>query len=39
VSVRDLVSLLKEAGFMVSDSGAVGIRNLQFVLATNPCRV
>lgn len=34
VSAHDVVSLLSEAGFSVIESGAVGIRDLQFVFAT-----
>jgi ubiquinone/menaquinone biosynthesis C-methylase UbiE len=34
VSARDLIALLSEAGLTVIESGAVGIRDLQFILAT-----
>ena len=36
VSVRDIVTLLSEAGLKIVESGSVGIRDLQFVLATVP---
>jgi hypothetical protein len=31
--VHDIVTLLSEAGLQVVESGAVGVRNLNFVLA------
>jgi ubiquinone/menaquinone biosynthesis C-methylase UbiE len=34
VDVHDIVTLLSEVGFQVVESGAVGVRNLNFVLAT-----
>lgn len=37
VSLRDLIALLQEAGLTVIESGAVGIRDLQFVLAQPTC--
>jgi ubiquinone/menaquinone biosynthesis C-methylase UbiE len=37
VKLRDLITLLSEAGLTIVDSGAVGIRDLQFVLAMAPC--
>jgi len=37
VSVRDIIALLSEAGLTSIESGSVGIRDLQFVLATAAC--
>jgi 2-polyprenyl-3-methyl-5-hydroxy-6-metoxy-1,4-benzoquinol methylase len=37
VSARDIIALLGESGLAVIESGPVGIRDLQFVLATAPC--
>ena len=34
----DIIALLNEAGFETIESGPVGVRDLQFVLATNPSR-
>lgn len=34
VDVRDIVTLLSDAGFAIVESGAVGVRDLNFVLAT-----
>lgn len=39
VSQLDLINILKEEGFTIVENGAVGIRDLQSVLATNPCCV
>jgi ubiquinone/menaquinone biosynthesis C-methylase UbiE len=36
VSRRDMMALLSEAGLTEIDSGAVGMKDLQFVLATSP---
>ncbi|MPZ30244.1 MAG: methyltransferase domain-containing protein [Rhodospirillales bacterium] len=36
VSLRDIAALLSEAGLTTVESGAVGMRDLQFVLATAP---
>jgi ubiquinone/menaquinone biosynthesis C-methylase UbiE len=36
VALRDLVSLLSDAGLSIVESGPVGVRDLQFVLATAP---
>jgi hypothetical protein len=36
VNLRDLTALLREAGFQPVESGAVGISDLQFVLAVVP---
>ena len=33
----DIIALLNEAGFETIESGPVGVRDLQFVLAANPC--
>ena len=37
VNLHDLTALLTEAGFMTVKSGAVGIGDLHFVLASAPC--
>ncbi len=37
VNLHDLVALLTEAGLNIVESGAVGIGDLQFVLASAPC--
>lgn len=37
VSLRDLAALLSEVGLNSVESGAVGIRDLQFILAAAPC--
>lgn len=37
VSARDIVALLDQAGLKTIESGPVGIRDLQFVLAAAPC--
>src|SRR5438876_1524162 len=34
VRARDVVSLLSETGFTITETGPVGIRDLQFVLAS-----
>jgi ubiquinone/menaquinone biosynthesis C-methylase UbiE len=34
VDVRDIVKLLSEAGLQITESGPVGVRDLNFVLAT-----
>ena len=39
VRVSDIVALLSEAGLSTIESGPVGVRDLQFVLATAPCCV
>jgi ubiquinone/menaquinone biosynthesis C-methylase UbiE len=36
VNLRDIIAVLCEAGLNIVESGAVGIRDLQFVLATTP---
>ncbi len=36
VDLRDMIAVLREASLNVVESGAVGIRDLQFVLATAP---
>lgn len=38
VNLQDLIALLTEAGLKTLKSGAVGIGDLQFVLASTPCR-
>lgn len=37
VELRDMIAVLGEAGLKVVESGAVGIRDLQFALAEAPC--
>ena len=37
VSARDIIALLREAGLTSIESGSVGSRDLQFVLATAAC--
>jgi ubiquinone/menaquinone biosynthesis C-methylase UbiE len=37
VGARDIIALLNEAGLGTLENGPVGIRDLQFVLATAPC--
>lgn len=37
VSLRDIIAVLSEAGLNCIESGAVGISDLQFVLAAAPC--
>ena len=38
VDLRDMIAVLSEAGLNRVESGAMGLRDLQFVLATSPCR-
>jgi ubiquinone/menaquinone biosynthesis C-methylase UbiE len=37
VDLKDMIEMLNEAGLNIADSGAVGTRDLNFVLATAPC--
>jgi ubiquinone/menaquinone biosynthesis C-methylase UbiE len=37
VDFREIIALFNEAGLAISESGAVGMRNLQFIVATAPC--
>jgi ubiquinone/menaquinone biosynthesis C-methylase UbiE len=37
VKLPEIIALVSEAGLNIVESGAVGIRNLKFVLATAPC--
>jgi len=37
VTLQDLTTLVTDAGLTVADSGAVGFRNMNFVLARRPC--
>ena len=37
ISLAEIVTILSEAGMSIVESGAVGISDLQFVLATAPC--
>jgi ubiquinone/menaquinone biosynthesis C-methylase UbiE len=38
VKLADIIAVLSEAGLNIVESGAVGIRDLNFVLAAAPCR-
>jgi ubiquinone/menaquinone biosynthesis C-methylase UbiE len=38
VEFKEIIALLSDAGLSITDSGAVGMRDLEFVLATLPCR-
>ena len=38
VDFKEIIALLSDAGLSITDSGAVGTRDLEFVLATLPCR-
>jgi hypothetical protein len=38
LKLPDLIGLLSEAGLIIVESGRVGFRDLQFVLAKLPCR-
>jgi ubiquinone/menaquinone biosynthesis C-methylase UbiE len=38
VRARDIIALLSEARFSIREGGPVGIRDLQFVLATPSCQ-
>jgi ubiquinone/menaquinone biosynthesis C-methylase UbiE len=37
VDPKDMIKMLNEAGLSIAESGAVGMRDLNFVLATLPC--
>jgi ubiquinone/menaquinone biosynthesis C-methylase UbiE len=37
VEFKEIISLFNEAGLDIAESGAVGMRDLEFVLATLPC--
>jgi ubiquinone/menaquinone biosynthesis C-methylase UbiE len=37
VDLKDMIEMLNEAGLNISESGAVGMRDLNFVLAMVPC--
>jgi hypothetical protein len=37
VALSDILALLGEAGSKIIESGAVGVRDLHFVLAAVPC--
>ena len=37
VEFKDIIAVLNEAGLNIVESGAVGMRDLHFVLATAPC--
>ena len=38
VALQEIVALLEGAGFQLTESGSVGIKNLNFALATLPHR-
>ncbi len=38
VDLRDIIAVISEAGLNIVESGAVGMNDLQFVLATAPCK-
>jgi ubiquinone/menaquinone biosynthesis C-methylase UbiE len=38
VEFNDMVAIFKDAGLTITESGPVGMRDLQFVVATAPCR-
>jgi len=37
VKLPDIIALLSEAGMNIAESGAVGVRDLQYVVATAAC--
>jgi hypothetical protein len=37
VDFREIMALFNEAGLAIAENGAVGMRNLQFIVATAPC--
>jgi ubiquinone/menaquinone biosynthesis C-methylase UbiE len=37
IDLKDIIAMLNGAGLNIADSGAVGMRDLNFVLATAPC--
>jgi ubiquinone/menaquinone biosynthesis C-methylase UbiE len=37
VDLKDMIELLNDAGLNIAESGAVGMRDLNFVIATAPC--
>lgn len=37
VDFKEIIALFREAGLAIAESGAVGMRELQFVVATAPC--
>jgi hypothetical protein len=37
VDMKDMIEILNEVGLNIAQSGAVGMRDLNFVLATAPC--
>jgi ubiquinone/menaquinone biosynthesis C-methylase UbiE len=39
VDLKDMIEMLKDAGLNIAESGAVGMRDLNFVLAMAPCCV
>ena len=37
VEFKEIIALFNDAGLDIAESGAVGMRDLEFVLATLPC--
>jgi len=37
IEFNDMVALFRDAGLAIAESGPVGMRDLQFVVATAPC--
>jgi len=37
ISLAEIVAIFSEAGLSIGESGAVGVSDLQFVLAAAPC--
>jgi SAM-dependent methyltransferase len=37
VDLKDMIEMLNDAGLNIAESGAVGMRDLNFVIATTPC--
>jgi hypothetical protein len=37
VDLKDMIETLNQAGLNIAESGAVGMRDLNFVIATAPC--
>jgi len=39
VDFKEIIAVFSDAGFQIAESGAVGMRDLEFVIATAPCCV